>query len=137
VEDNEDHAELVKRSLRTHRIMNSIHHVTDGEEALDFLFKKGKYEIDNHEHPNLILLDLRLPKLDGIGVLKKIKADPELKMIPVVVLTTSSSHADVGDAYTNYVNSYLVKPVDFSKFSKMMEELGYYWMGWNENPLDD
>ncbi|MGE5391855.1 MAG: response regulator [Deltaproteobacteria bacterium] len=135
VEDNEDHAELVKRNFQTHRIANHIYHVKDGEEALDFLFHRGAYSnIETSPKPNLILLDLRLPKLDGLGVLNLVKADEQLKSIPTVVLTSSESENDVNLAYENHVNSFLVKPLDFDKFSAMMRELGMYWLGWNTNP---
>ena len=136
VEDNEDHAELVRRSFADNHVANTIHHVKDGEEALDYLFRRGAYS-DRHSSPvpNLILLDLRLPKVDGIEVLREIKAAETLKCIPVVVLTSSSSEKDIARAYANYANSYLVKPVDFEKFTKMMKDLGYYWLAWNKNPL--
>ena len=136
VEDNEDHAELVRRSFHDNHVANAIHHVKDGEEALDYLFRRGVYaDQANTPMPNLILLDLRLPKVDGIEVLKEIKASEIHKSIPVVVLTSSSSERDIARAYANHANSYLVKPVDFEKFTKMMKDLGYYWLAWNKNPL--
>lgn len=135
VEDNDDHAELVKRNFYSHRIANHIYHVKDGEEALDYLFRRGSYcSEDDSPRPNLILLDLRLPKLDGLGVLNYIKADEQLKSIPTVVLTSSESENDINLAYRNHVNSFLVKPLDFDKFSTLMRELGMYWLGWNTNP---
>jgi len=135
VEDNDDHAELVKRNFCSHRIANHIFHVKDGEEALDYLFRRGAYRSEEDSpRPNLILLDLRLPKLDGLGVLNSIKADEQLKSIPTVVLTSSESENDVNLAYSYHVNSFLVKPLDFEKFSTMMKELGMYWLGWNTNP---
>lgn len=135
VEDNDDHAELVKRNFHSHRIANHIYHVKDGEEALDYLFRRGVYSCeDNSPRPNLILLDLRLPKLDGLGVLNHIKADEQLKSIPTVVLTSSESKNDINVAYRNHVNSFLVKPLDFDKFAALMRELGMYWLGWNTNP---
>lgn len=135
VEDNEDHAELVKRNFQAHRIANHIYHVKDGEEALDFLFHRGIYsDAEANPRPNLILLDLRLPKLDGLGVLNVVKADAQLKSIPTVVLTSSESEHDIDLAYRNHVNSFLVKPLDFEKFSALMRELGMYWLGWNTNP---
>lgn len=136
VEDNEDHAELVRRSFADNHVANRIHHVKDGEEALDYLFRRGVYaERSNSPMPNLILLDLRLPKVDGIEVLKGIKASVSHKSIPVVILTSSSAEQDIAKAYANYANSYLVKPVDFEKFTIMMKDLGYYWLAWNKNPI--
>ncbi|MDX9925118.1 MAG: response regulator [Ignavibacteriaceae bacterium] len=126
VEDNEDHAELVKRGLEKNKIANKLIHVNDGEKAIDYLL--------SNPAPHLVLLDLRLPKIDGIAVLKKIKTMPELKKIPVVVLTSSESPKDIESSYSNYVNSYLVKPIDFSKFHKLLDDLGYYWLLCNKNP---
>jgi CheY-like chemotaxis protein len=112
--------------------------VEDGQEALDYLYRKGKYkDTDQSPLPNLILLDLRLPKVDGLEVLKTIKADPALSSIPVVILTTSPAESDMVKAYKYNANSYLVKPVDFSKFNQLMNTFGYYWIVWNQYPLDD
>jgi len=136
VEDNEDHAELIQRSFRENQVANRIYWVKDGEEALDYLFQRGDYA-DNTEClcPHLILLDLRLPKVDGIEVLKTIKTDDRLKSIPVVVLTSSESEKDIRRVYQNCANSYLVKPIDFQQFTKLMRDLGFYWLGWNKNPF--
>ncbi len=136
VEDNEDHAELIQRSFRENQIANRIYWVKDGEEALDYLFQRGDY-VDNAHRlcPHLILLDLRLPKVDGIEVLKTIKTDDRLKSIPVVVLTSSESEKDIRRVYQYYANSYLVKPIDFQQFTKLMRDLGFYWLGWNKNPF--
>lgn len=135
VEDNEDHAELVKRNFEAQRIANRIVHVPDGEQALDYLFRRGKYsQAEDYPLPNLILLDLRLPKIDGLTVLSEIKKSEQLRMIPTVVLTSSDSDKDIKAAYRNHVNSFLVKPVDFNKFAGLMQELGMYWLGWNTNP---
>ncbi len=134
VEDNEDHAELVKRGFEAHDIPNRIHHVTNGEDALDYLNRQGKYGCQNHPLPDLILLDLRLPRMDGLRVLREIKNSDRLQVIPTVVLTSSESKNDITSAYSNHVNSYLVKPLDFNKFSDLMNELGLYWLGWNTNP---
>jgi len=135
VEDNIDHAELVIRTMEEHRIANKVRHFLDGQSALDYLFRRGEYSefIDPHR-PHVILLDLRLPRVDGIDVLKAIKEDAELKSIPVVVLTTSEAEKDVAKAYYNHANSYLVKPVGFEDFKKLMDDLGFYWLGWNINP---
>ena len=136
VEDNEDHAELVQRSFEDNRVANRIYWVKDGEEALDYLFRRGIYADEaSSPCPNLILLDLRLPKVDGIEVLKTIKTDSNLKIIPVVVLTSSESEKDICKVYDFHANSYLVKPIDFEKFTQLMQDLGFYWLGWNVNPL--
>ncbi len=135
VEDNQAHAELVLRSFEDHRIANVIHHVSDGEAALDYLFRRGAYaDPTQSPRPHVILLDLRLPKIDGLEVLKEIKTDSEVNNIPVVILTTSATNQDVAGAYAYHANSYLVKPVDFAQFTQMMEELGFYWLGWNYYP---
>lgn len=135
VEDNLDHAELVKRSFEDHRVANTIYHVDDGEKAISFLLNNGDYESkEDAPKPNLILLDLRLPKIDGLEVLQEIKEHEKLRAIPVVVLTTSKAEKDVAMAYKYHANSYLVKPLDFNSFTQMMDELGFYWLGWNTNP---
>lgn len=135
VEDNADHAELVIRTMEDHRIANRIIHFTDGQNALDYLLRRGQYEnAATSPHPHMILLDLRLPRVDGLEVLQTIKRHEEIKSIPVIILTTSEAERDVTRAYDNYVNSYLVKPVGFEEFSKLMNDLGFYWLGWNTNP---
>ncbi len=137
VEDNPDHAELIRRSLTESRVVITIYHVSDGEAALNYLFRRENTAFANPQQsprPHVILLDLRLPKVDGLEVLKKIKADEELRRIPVVVLTTSEADKDLTRAYDNYANSYLVKPIDFHKFIQLMETLGFYWLGWNRPP---
>lgn len=136
VEDNVDHAELVIRTLEEHRIANKVRHFLDGQSALDYLFRRGEYSKEaGNPRPHVILLDLRLPRIDGIDVLKAIKESDELKTIPVVVLTTSEAEKDVARAYYNHANSYLVKPVGFEEFKKLMDDLGFYWLGWNTNPI--
>lgn len=136
VEDNEDHAELVQRNFENNCVANTIHWVKDGEEAMDYLFRRGAYaDPAASPLPSLILLDLRLPKVDGLEVLREIKNNAALKKLPVVVLTSSESELDICKAYTSSANSYLVKPVDFEKFTRLMRDLGYYWLGWNKNPL--
>jgi CheY-like chemotaxis protein len=135
VEDNVDHAELVIRTLEEHRIANRVRHFLDGQSALDYLFQRGEFA--NHTdnaRPHVILLDLRLPRVDGIDVLKAIKEDEHLKTIPVVVLTTSEAEKDVAKAYYNHANSYLVKPVGFDEFKRLMDDLGFYWLSWNTHP---
>ena len=136
VEDDPAHAEIVRRNFVNFRMANrpvQLVHVADGEDALDYLFSRGKFQNPGHApRPNLILLDLRLPKVDGLEVLKIVKADADLVSIPVVVLTTSSAEADVAKAYESHANSYLVKPMDLSQFNKLMDVLGFYWLVWNQ-----
>ncbi len=135
VEDNADHAELVMRTLEDHHIANHIRHFSDGQTALDYLLRRPPYEDpESSPRPHVILLDLRLPRVDGLEVLSNIKDNSELKNIPVVVLTTSEAERDVTRAYDFHVNSYLVKPVGFEEFSKLMNDLGFYWLGWNRHP---
>ena len=136
IEDNIDHAELVLRTLEEHRIANKVRHFLDGQSALDYLYRRGEFSgLTETERPQVILLDLRLPRVDGMEVLKTIKEDADLKSIPVVVLTTSEAEKDVAKAYYNHANSYLVKPVGFEDFRKLMDDLGFYWLGWNTNPV--
>lgn len=135
VEDNADHAELVIRTLEEHKIANKVRHFLDGQSALDYLFHRGEFSDPTTSiRPHVILLDLRLPRVDGIDVLKAIKEDDNLKSIPVVVLTTSEAEKDVAKAYYNHANSYLVKPVGFDEFKRLMDDLGFYWLSWNTNP---
>ena len=137
VEDNADHAELVIRTLEDHRIANKVIHFLDGQAALDYLRRRHGYEDPEvTPRPHMILLDLRLPGIDGLEVLRLIKEQEELKNIPVIVLTTSEAEKDVARAYSNHVNSYLVKPVGYEEFSKLMNDLGFYWLGWNTHPLE-
>ncbi len=135
VEDNPAHAELVMRSLEDHRVVNEIYHVTNGEAALNYLFQQGNYtNALQSPRPHVILLDLRLPRIDGLEVLKEIKSSDNLKDIPVVILTTSEAEQDVARAYEYHANSFLVKPVDFEKFTQLMTDLGFYWLAWNHYP---
>lgn len=132
VEDNDDHAELIIRQLADHRVANKLIRLTDGQEALDYLHRQGKYaDPESSPRPHVIFLDLRLPRVDGLEVLKILKESEDLRVIPIVILTTSESERDVASAYLNHVNSYVVKPVDFQKFRKLMDDLGFYWMSWN------
>ena len=136
VEDDEAHAEIIRRNFRDSRVSNRLIHVGDGQEALDYLFQRNAFSNpDESPRPGIVLLDLRLPKVDGLEVLKVIKSDPDLASIPTVVLTTSSAEADMVKAYEHHANSYLVKPVDFSQFTKLMEVFGYYWLAWNQHPI--
>ncbi len=132
VEDNDDHAELVLRQMADHRVANKVIRLVDGQEALDYLFRKGKFETpESSPRPHVIFLDLRLPKVDGLEVLKALKESEETRDIPIVVLTTSEGERDVAKAYLNHTNSYVVKPVDYQKFRNLMDDLGFYWMSWN------
>jgi CheY-like chemotaxis protein len=135
VEDNDAHAEMVKRSFEQHKVSNVIFHVDDGQKALDYIFHEGEYsDKQKYPHPNCILLDLRLPKVDGLEVLRRIKSDESTRKTPVVILTTSSADKDIAQSYEYHANSYVVKPMDFAKFESLMEDLGYYWLAWNQNP---
>ena len=135
VEDNPDHTELIRRTFQDHRVANKIHCLSDGEAALDYLFRRGDYaDPEKSPRPHVILLDLRLPKVDGLEVLAEIKAADELRRIPVVIITTSETEGDIARAYDYRANSYLVKPVDFDKFMQLMDDLGFYWLGWNRHP---
>lgn len=135
VEDDPAHAEIVRRNLENARVANRLVHVTDGQMALDYLYHRAGFSAPaTSPRPGLVLLDLRLPKIDGLEVLRIVKADPDLTLIPVVVLTTSAAESDVARAYESHANSYLVKPVDFSQFVELMEALGYYWLAWNRHP---
>ncbi len=135
VEDNADHAELVIRTLEDHRIANKVIHFLDGQTALNYLLRHNEYENpETSPRPHMVLLDLRLPRIDGLEVLRLIKEQDELKNIPVIILTTSEAEKDVARAYSNHVNSYLVKPVGYEEFSKLMNDLGFYWLGWNTHP---
>lgn len=132
VEDNDDHAELVIRQLADHRVANKVIRLVDGQEALDYLFQKGAFEDSkSNPRPHVIFLDLRLPRVDGLEVLKALKDSDDMRDIPVVVLTTSEGERDVAKAYLNHTNSYVVKPVDYQKFRDLMDDLGFYWMSWN------
>ncbi len=132
VEDNADHVELILKALRDNNVLNEVHVVTNGEEALDFLYQRGEYA--DASRPGLILLDIKLPKVDGIEVLRRIKADPKLKSIPVVMLTTSAGEEEMVESYNCGANSYIVKPVDFEQFAKVIKELKLYWLVINSLP---
>ena len=129
VEDNPDDAELTIRTLRKNNLANNLLHVQDGEEALQYLFKESV-----SRSPKLILLDLKMPKVDGIEVLRKLKADPDKKIIPVVVLTSSKEDRDIIETYQLGVNAYIVKPVEFDKFIKAITEIGMFWLVSNQPP---
>lgn len=128
VEDNPDDAELAIRALRKSNLANHLLHLHDGEEALNFLFN------ENSGKPKLVLLDLKMPKVDGIEVLRKIKTDERTRSIPVVMLTSSKEDRDIIETYKLGVNAYIVKPVDFEQFSKAVTQLGFFWMVLNQTP---
>ena len=134
VEDNAHDAELAIRELRKHHLANNLFHVEDGQEALDFLFSNGKYSgnTDPGHRPKLVLLDIQMPKINGIEVLEKIKTHPDTKSIPVVILTSSKEHPDIQKCYALGANSYIVKPVDFEGFSSAIRNLGFYWLLLNQ-----
>lgn len=135
VEDNPDDVELTMMALNENKIANRIDVVTDGAEALDYLFCTGKYEgRDKDEMPAVILLDLRLPKLDGLEVLKRIREDKSTKLIPVVILTSSKEDQDLINGYESGANSYIQKPVDFKQFAEAIRTMGLYWLVINEPP---
>ncbi len=135
VEDNPNDEELTLRALRKNNIANNVHVVRDGAEALDFIFASGIYASRRVEsRPKVILLDLKLPKVDGLEVLKRIKADERTNMTPVVVLTSSKEERDIVESYKLGVSSYIVKPVDFDKFILAVSQLGLYWLLLNQPP---
>lgn len=130
VEDNDDHAMLVQRSLQRSTVATFVDRVADGVRALRYLRKEGEYS--ERLRPDVVLLDLKLPKLDGHEVLAIIKADPALQDLPVVVLTTSATEADRARAYASHANSYLVKPLDFNQFQRLVQDMSVYWGVWNQ-----
>lgn len=135
VEDNPNDVELTLRALKKNNILNSIHVVHDGAEALDFLFAQGKYgSRDILNRPKVVFLDLKLPKVDGLEILRRVKSDEKTRMIPIVVLTSSREEQDVIESYKLGVNSYIVKPVDFEKFIEAVSHLGLYWLLLNQPP---
>jgi len=135
VEDNLDDVTLAKRALKKNNIANGVQVVNDGAAALDFLFGRGEFEgREPTDTPCLVLLDLKLPKVDGLEVLQQIRADPRTKLTPVVVLTSSSEERDLVESYNLGANSYILKPVDFGQFVKAVQQLGLYWLVLNEAP---
>ena len=137
VEDNPYDVELTLRALKQHHIANHIHTVRDGAEAVDFIFCTGAYAQRDFNIPKIILLALKLPKLDGVEVLQKIKADPRTQRIPVVALTTSNAERDVQECYRLGINSYIVKPLDFKQFAEAIRQVGLYWLILNRLPSAD
>lgn len=138
VEDNPQDVTLTLRALRKARIANTIHVARDGEEALDFLFCSGAHTDRSLEDgPDVVLLDLKLPKIDGIEVLQRIKSDDRTRHIPVVVLTSSSEQRDLVETYNLGVNSYIVKPVNFEQFAETVGQIGLYWLVLNQSPRSE
>lgn len=129
IEDNPDDAELTIRVLKKNNLANNLVHLHDGEEALEFLFAEG-----NNNIPKIILLDLKMPKVDGIEVLRRIKSDEQKKIIPVVILTSSKEERDIIESYNLGVNAYVVKPVEFEKFVEAVANLGLFWLILNQPP---
>ena len=133
VEDNPSDAELMIRALRSHKIANSLIVLEDGEQALDYLFCNGQYaDRDSLVSPKVIFLDIKLPKLNGLEVLKQLKSDDRTRKIPTIILTSSKQDPDIETAYNLGVNSYVVKPVDFNILNETIIQLGSYWLGVNE-----
>jgi len=134
VEDDPNDVELTLHTLRENKLANQIWVVRDGVEALEFIFRTGRYEARESEHPKVVLLDLKLPLVDGLEVLRRVKQDPWTSPIPVVVLTSSHEENDIVESYQLGVNSYIVKPVNFEKFAETVRSLGLYWLLLNEQP---
>ncbi|MEW6585285.1 MAG: response regulator [Nitrospirota bacterium] len=136
VEDNANDAELTLRALKGHNLANSVFLVADGEEALNFIFARGAFSERKVESgPKIILLDLKLPKVDGLEVLRAVKSDQRTRIIPVIVLTSSREEKDIVESYKLGVNSYIVKPVDFDKFIAAVKDIGLYWLLLNQSPF--
>ena len=136
VEDNTTDAELTIRELKKHNMANNLIHLKDGEEALDFIFATGKYANTREIQytPKVVLLDIQMPKVNGIEVLEKIKTDPKTRSVPVVILTSSKENPDIQKCYDLGANSYIVKPVNFDGFAQAIKNLGFYWLLLNQAP---
>lgn len=134
VEDDPRDVELTLTALEAKNLANEVLVVHDGEEALDFLYRRGKFRMRTPGHPAVVMLDLKLPKVDGLSVLRQLKATEELKMIPIVVLTSSNEERDIVESYKLGVNAYVVKPIDFHDFVNAVKELGLFWAVINEPP---
>ena len=134
VDDNALDAELAMRGLKEHNLANSIVWVKDGEQALDYVYRRGKFEGRSSAGPRLILLDLKMPKVDGIEVTRVLKADEKTRHIPIVMMTSSKEEKDVTESYSLGVNSYIVKPLDFEALANVASRAGYYWLAINRVP---
>ena len=138
VEDNSHDAEMTIRALRKVNLANHLVHVKDGEEALDFIFVRGKFSgRDSDDLPKVILLDIKMPKVDGIEVLRQLKSSEYSRSIPIVIMTSSKEEQDIINSYQLGVNSYVVKPVDFEGFARAVSQLGLYWLLTNQPPITD
>ena len=135
VEDNANDVELTLHALAKHNVANKIHVVRDGEEAMDFLFCRGLFSERTFDNPpKVVLLDLKLPKVDGLEILRALKSDPRTKAVPVVVMTSSRQQRDMVESYHLGVNSYIQKPINFGEFQEVIRQLGYYWLAVNQPP---
>ena len=134
VEDSDTDAEMIVRSLRKGNLVNHVFRVHDGVEALEFIFREGEYRERRGGNPKLILLDVKMPRLGGIDVLRKLKSEESTKVIPIVMLTSSAEDRDIDESYHLGVNSYLVKPVNFSEFTNVVAQVGLYWAVMNRMP---
>jgi CheY-like chemotaxis protein len=135
VEDNANDVELTLHALSRHNLANKIHVVRDGEEAMDFLFCRGQFSHRTFDNPpKMVLLDLKLPKVDGLEILRAVKTDTRTKALPVVVMTSSRQQRDMVESYQLGVNSYIQKPIHFEEFQEVIRQLGYYWLAVNQSP---
>ena len=136
VEDNPNDVALALHAFKKRNLTNRIQVVRDGAEALEFLFRTGQYETRSNTSPKVVLLDLKSPKVDGLEVLQRLRADPRTRTLPVVVLTSSREDRDIVETYQLGVNSFIVKPVDFEQFTEVVRQLGFYWALLNQPPID-
>lgn len=134
VEDNQDDADLTIIGFKQNHVTNNIIHARNGAEALDYLFREGEYADRDEDQPQLVLLDLKLPKIDGLEVLRRIRGDERTRMLPVVILTSSRETQDLTTSYNLGVNAYVRKPIDFSEFAEAIKQLGFFWLILNEVP---
>lgn len=134
VEDSAQDAELALKAFADHHLVNEVFHLRDGAEALDFLYRRGTYSGRTNGQPAVVLLDLKMPRVDGMEVLRQVKADPDLKTIPVVIMTSSREERDLLDSYQLGVNAYVVKPVKFQSFVEAVKQVGAFWAVLNEPP---